>query len=150
MAFHKLTPFEPLNEIDQFFQKTEAEFLDIRRKTSPPQLPGLKVQCEKHLGEIINPVNVAEILLLSDSYSCHHLKKTALSYCSENHSYIMKDSQWKIMEEENPTLYSQAISEIAPETCSKHVECIARGGNRYETEKESGKKKHGVLKKYSQ
>jgi len=114
------------------------------------QLPGLKVQCEKHLGEIINPVNVAEILLLSDSYSCHHLKKAALSYCSENHSYIMKDSQWKIMEEENPALYSQAISEIAPETCSKHVECIARGGNRYETEKESGKKKQGVLKKYSQ
>ena len=150
MAFHKLTPSEPSNAIEQFFQKSEAEFLDIKRKTSPPQLPGLKVQCEKHLGEIINPVNVAEILLLSDSYSCHHLKKAALSYCSENHSYIMKDSQWKIMEEENPTLYSQAISEIAPETCSKHVECIARGGNRYETEKESGKKKHGVLKKYSQ
>merc|ERR1719505_62743 len=90
------------------------------------QLPGLKVQCEKHLGEIINPVNVAEILLLSDSYSCQHLKKAALSYCSENHSYIMKDSQWKIMEEENPKLYSQAISEIAPETCSKHVDCIKR------------------------
>jgi len=117
------------------------------------QLPGLKVQCEKHLGETINPVNVAEILLLSDSYSCHHLKKAALSYCSENHSYIMKDSQWKIIEEENPKLYSQAISEIAPETCSKHVDCIKRGGNRYETEKEnaaSGKKKHSVLKKYSQ
>jgi len=117
------------------------------------QLPGLKVQCEKHLGETINPVNVAEILLLSDSYSCQHLKKAALSYCSENHSYIMKDSQWKIIEEENPKLYSQAISEIAPEECSKHVECIKRGGNRYETEKEnaaSGKKKHSVLKKYSQ
>jgi len=117
------------------------------------QLPGLKVQCEKHLGETLNPVNVAEILLLSDSYSCHHLKKAALSYCSENHSYIMKDSQWKIIEEENPKLYSQAISEIAPETCSKHVDCIKRGGNRYETEKEnaaSGKKKHSVLKKYSQ
>ena len=116
-------------------------------------MPGLKVQCEKHLGETINPVNVAEILLLSDSYSCHHLKKAALSYCSENHSYIMKDSQWKIIEEENPKLYSQAISEIAPETCSKHVDCIKRGGNRYETEKEnaaSGKKKHSVLKKYSQ
>merc|ERR1712130_201798 len=117
------------------------------------QLPGLKVQCEKHLGETINPMNVAEILLLSDSYSCHHLKKAALSYCSENHSYIMKDSQWKIIEEENPKLYSQAISEIAPETCSKHVECIKRGGNRYETEKENaanGKKKQSVLKKYSQ
>ena len=116
-------------------------------------MPGLKVQCEKHLGETINPVNVAEILLLSDSYSCQHLKKAALSYCSENHSYIMKDSQWKIIEEENPKLYSQAISEIAPEECSKHVECIKRGGNRYETEKEnavSGKKKHSVLKKYSQ
>ena len=66
------------------------------------QLPGLKLQCEKHLGEIINPLNVAEILLLSDSYRCHDLKKTALSYCSENHSYIMKDSRWKIIEEENP------------------------------------------------
>jgi len=134
------------NNVDLFSQKLLAAS-DIY------QLPGLKVQCEKHLGETINPVNVAEILLLSDSYSCQHLKKAALSYCSENHSYIMKDSQWKIIEEENPKLYSQAISEIAPETCSKHVDCIKRGGNRYETEKEnaaSGKKKHSVLKKYSQ
>ena len=111
------------------------------------------MQCEKHLGEIINPLNVAEILLLSDSYGCTNLKKTALSYCNENHSYIMKDSRWKIIEEENPDLFEEAISEIAPETCSQHTDCIKKGGNRYETEKEQcckdkEKKKHSGLKKY--
>lgn len=116
------------------------------------QLPGLKLQCEKHLGEIINPQNVAEILLLSDSYRCQDLKKTALSYCNENHSYIMKDSRWKIIEEENPDLFEEAISQIAPETCSKHTDCIRNGSSRYETEKEcckdNSKKKHNIVKKY--
>lgn len=54
------------------------------------QLPGLKLHCEKHLGESINPLNVADILLLSENYKCDSLKKTALAYCGLNHSYIMK------------------------------------------------------------
>ena len=56
------------------------------------QLPGLKLHCEKHLAENLSPLNVAEILLLSDNYKCETLKKTALAYCGENHSYIMKVS----------------------------------------------------------
>jgi hypothetical protein len=85
-------------------------------------LPGLKVQCEKHLGEIINPVNVAEILLLSDSYSCQHLKKAALSYCSENHSYIMKDSQWKIMEEEKNLCHVHRVDDLPEVLLALHLQ----------------------------
>ena len=54
------------------------------------QLPGLKLNCEKHLGENISPLNVAEILLISDKYKSEVLKKTALAYLGENHPFIMK------------------------------------------------------------
>jgi len=99
------------------------------------KLPGLKQDCEKHLGEIMSPLNVSDILLLSDNYSCAQLKKAALLYCGENHSYIMKDSKWKLIEAENPVLFEEAIALVAPDTCNKHAECIKKGGNRYDAEK---------------
>ena len=34
------------------------------------QLPGLKTHCEKHLGEMICPNNVANYLLLAEKYKC--------------------------------------------------------------------------------
>ena len=34
------------------------------------QLPGLKTHCEKHLGEMICPNNVANVLLLAEKYKC--------------------------------------------------------------------------------
>ncbi len=34
------------------------------------QLPGLKSRCETHLGEMICPDNVANVLLLADKYKC--------------------------------------------------------------------------------
>ena len=132
------------------------------------QLPGLKLHCEKHLAENLSPLNVAEILLLSDNYKCEALKKTALAYCGENHSYIMKvglvlphltflslhifqDSGWKKIEEENPSLFSEAISTVAPDICDKHQDCIEKGGNRYATEVERKQKqrKKSLLKKLS-
>lgn len=151
-------PSDTVEELLRYIYTDNSNNVDLFSQTllaasDTYQLPGLKLQCEKHLGEIINPLNVAEILLLSDSYRCHDLKKTALSYCSENHSYIMKDSRWKIIEEEKPELFEEAIAEIAPETCSKHTDCIKKGGNRYETEKEGNKetsrKKHSMMKKFS-
>lgn len=99
------------------------------------QLPGLKVHCEKHLGEIINPQNVSDILLLSETHRCDTLKKTALAYCGENHSYIMKDSRWKVIEEEKPDLFEEAISVVAGGKCDSHMECLKKAGNRYECEK---------------
>jgi len=150
-------PSDTVEELLRYIYTDSSNNVDLFSQTllaasDRYQLPGLKKQCEKHLGEIINPLNVAEILLLSDSYRCQNLKKAALSYCSENHSYIMKDSRWKIIEEENPDLFEEAISEIAPETCNSHTDCIRKGWNRYETEKqcckENSKKKHSLLKKY--
>ena len=94
------------------------------------QLPGLKLHCEKHLGEIINPLNVADILLLSENYSCRDLKRVALAYCGENHNYIMKDTKWKTIEKERPELFEEAIAHVAPDTCSQHAECLRKGGNR--------------------
>jgi len=111
------------------------------------KLPGLKQHCEKHLFEIMNPVNVADILLLSENYSCSQLKRSALTYCGENHSYIMKDSKWKTIEEENPDLFAEAIALVAPETCSQHVECLKKGGNRYDAEKNSKSSSVGARKK---
>jgi speckle-type POZ protein len=99
------------------------------------QLPGLKVHCEKHLGEIINPENVSDILLLSETHRCDTLKKTALAYCGENHSYIIKDSRWKVIEEEKPDLFEEAISAVAGGVCDSHTECLKKAGNRYECEK---------------
>lgn len=99
------------------------------------QLPGLKVHCEKHLGEIINPQNVSDILLLSETHRCDTLKKTALAYCGENHSYIIKDSRWKVIEEEKPDLFEEAISVVAGGKCDSHMECLKKAGNRYECEK---------------
>lgn len=99
------------------------------------KLPGLKQHCEKHLVEILSPINVSDILLLSDNYGCKHLKKAALTYCGDNHSYIMKDSKWKTIEKENPDLFEEAISVVAPDSCNKHSECLKKGGNRYEAEK---------------
>jgi len=145
-------PSDTVEELLRYIYTDSSNNVDLFSQTllaasDRYQLPGLKLHCEKHLGEILNPLNVAEILLLSDSYKCQNLKRTALSYCNENHSYIMKDSRWKIIEEENPDLFEEAIAEIAPETCSKHAECLKSGGNRYETEKENSKKK-SLLKKY--
>lgn len=120
------------------------------------QLPGLKVHCEKHLGEIINPENVSDILLLSETHRCDTLKKTALAYCGENHSYIMKDSRWKVIEEEKPDLFEEAISVVAGGICDSHEECLKKAGNRYECEKadknqksnkQSPKFKQGARKK---
>ena len=63
---------------------------DLLAASDQYQLPGLKHHCENHLGETITPHNVAQILLLAQQCSSHTLKKTALEYCGENHSYIMK------------------------------------------------------------
>ena len=132
------------------------------------QLPGLKLHCEKHLAENLSPLNVAEILLLSDNFKCEALKKTALAYCGENHSYIMKvglvlphltflslhifqDSGWKKIEEENPSLFSEAISTVAPDSCDNHQDCIEKGGNRYATkvERKQKQRKKSLLNKFS-
>ena len=43
---------------------------------------------------------------------------------------MLQDSKWKTIEEENPDLFAEAIALVAPETCSQHVECLKKGGNR--------------------
>ena len=47
-----------------------------------------------------------------------------------NNSNFFKDSKWKTIEKENPDLFEEAISLVAPDTCNKHVECLKKGGNR--------------------
>ena len=41
-----------------------------------------------------------------------------------------------MIEETNPDLYEEAIACVAAEITDKHVECIEKGSNRYNTEKE--------------
>ena len=166
-------PSETVEKLLHYIYTDNSENVDMFSQTllaasDQYQLPGLKLHCEKHLGENISPLNVAEILLLSDHYKCETLKKTALAYCVENHSYIMKvrfttlilqfhilstfqDSCWKKIEAESPSLFSEAISNVAPDMCDKHEDCIEKGGNRYNTEVEKKQKvrKKSFLRKYS-
>ncbi len=104
------------------------------------QLPGLKSLCERHLGDVISPRSVASVLLLADRHGCGGLKKSALSYCKDNHACIMKDAGWKTIEEEEPELFEEAVSEVVPAEdglCGSHAECLKRKGKRFEIERES-------------
>ncbi len=102
------------------------------------QLPGLKTHCERQLDETLSPKNVASVLLLADRHKCQRLKKSALSYCRANHTYIMKDADWKVIERERPGLFEEAVAEvIAKDFCETHTECLKRKGKRYEIEKNS-------------
>lgn len=102
------------------------------------KLLGLKSQCENHLGEIISPKNVASVLLIADKYECQKLKKSALGYCKSNHTYIMKDDQWKTIEEEKPGLFEEAVSEVINKNmCQAHEECLKKSGKRFEFERNS-------------
>ena len=40
------------------------------------------------------------------------------------------------MKETAPALYEEATACVAGEMCGKHVECVQRGGNRYNAERE--------------
>ena len=46
--------------------------------------------------------------------------------------FIFQDSKWKTIEKENPDLFEEAISLVAPDSCDKHTECLKKGGNRYD------------------
>ncbi len=101
-------------------------------------LSGLKNSCERRLGEVLSPSNVASALLLAERHQCSGLKKSALSYCKDNHTYIMKDDDWKTIEEERPELFEEAVSEVvAKSSCASHTECLKKKGKRYEIEKNS-------------
>ena len=104
------------------------------------KLPGLKSTCEQHLSEIITPVNVAAVLMLADQYACQRLKDSALKYCKDNHNYIVKDSQWKTIEEEKPGLFEEAVTRVTGDestVCREHTECIKKRGKRFEIERAS-------------
>jgi len=104
-------------------------------------LPGLKAHCEHYLSEAITPVNVAAVLMLADTHSCQGLKSNALKYCKDNHNYIVKDTNWKTIEEEKPNLFQEAVTKVVGEGdevgCDHHTECIKKKGKRFEIERAS-------------
>lgn len=102
------------------------------------QLLGLKNHCERHLQEVLRPANVASVLLLAEKFKCQGLKQTALDFCQENHTYIMKDDQWKVIEEEKPDLFQEAVAKVVDkDLCECHSECLKVKGKRFEFEKNS-------------
>ena len=84
-------------------------------------------------------MNVAAVLMLADEHSCHGLKTSALKYCKDNHNYIVKDSNWKAIEEDRPNLFQEAVTKVVGGggPCPTHQECIKKKGKRYEIERAS-------------
>lgn len=133
-------PSETLEELLKYIYTDSSANVDLfanklLEASDRYQLPGLKNHCEKHLVEIISPDNVASVLLLAERHKCLNLKKSAINYCRDNDRYIMKDAQWKTIEEEKPDLFEEAIAEVAKESCNKHIECLKKKGKRFELEK---------------
>jgi len=54
--------------------------------------------CEKALIDSITPINVANMLMIADTFSCDILKKAGLAYVEENPRSIVKTIAWKVME----------------------------------------------------
>jgi len=89
------TPADTIAELLKYIYKDNCDDLDnisdsLLAAAHLYKVPGLKILCEKHLAERISPGNVAQLLLLADQYECEHLKRIALKYCGENHSYMIK------------------------------------------------------------
>ena len=88
------------------------------------QLPGLQSLCEEHLATLLTPNNVASLLMLADSCSCHWLRGRALQYCREHCAYIIKDDDWTVMEQDNHCLWMEACRQVEVDTCISHPECV--------------------------
>ena len=97
------------------------------------QLPGLQSLCEEHLATLLTPNNVASLLMLADSCSCHWLRGRALQYCREHCAYIMKDDDWTVMEQDNHCLWMEACRQVEVDTCVSHGECVKNTRYRVET-----------------
>ena len=76
--------------------------------------------------------------------SLQDLKRHALSYCKDNHTHIMKDADWKTIEEERPDLFEEAVAGVVAESdcAGAHEECLKRGGKRFEIERNSSTADH--------
>ena len=75
--------------------------------------------------------------------SLQDLKRHALSYCKDNHTHIMKDADWKTIEEERPDLFEEAVAGVVAESdCDAHEECLKKGGKRFEIERNSSTADH--------
>ena len=71
------------------------------------------------------------------------LKRHALNYCKDNHTHIMKDADWKTIEEEKPDLFEEAVAGVVAESdCDAHAECLKKGGKRFEMERNSSAAEH--------
>ena len=57
--------------------------------------------------------------MLADTHSCQGLKSNALKYCKDNHNYIVKDTNWKTIEEEKPNLFQEAVTKVGNLCISK-------------------------------
>jgi len=110
------------------------EWGDILTAAVTLEMESLKQRCEEELTAILRADNVARVLLLAECNHCPSLKKSALSYCCEHIQYIIKDSVWKTIEEERPSLFEEAVAEVEPVTCGSHTECI-KMENRYQMER---------------
>lgn len=75
-----------------------TKFLGVQQKNIGPDSNIIQNICVKALTESITQFNVANMLMIADTFSCDQLKKAGLAYVEENARSIVKTMAWKVME----------------------------------------------------
>ena len=101
-----------------------AKEADLLKASIKYQLTGLQSMCEEQLGALLTPTNVSAMLLLADSCSSSGLKELSLKFCRQHVAYIVKDSDWTLIEQNNEKLWLEACSMVETEDCRDHKHCI--------------------------
>ena len=61
-------------------------------------------------------------------------------FLTDFYNFHLQTSSWSEIEDSNPSLFEEAIACVAGDLCDKHGECIEKGANRYNMEKEMKEK----------
>ena len=101
-----------------------AKEADLLKASIKYQLTGLQSMCEEQLGALLTPTNVSTMLLLADSCSSSRLKELSFKFCRQHVAYIVKDSDWTRIEQNNEKLWLEVCSVVEAEDCRNHKICI--------------------------
>lgn len=73
----------------------------------------LKNACEVALGASLSESSVPRLLVIAERHRCSKLKASALSYLTLNPAQILATPDWKIIEENHPSIIVEALRAMA-------------------------------------